>query len=98
MRGGYDGIFYEVSSGAAIDDNVVSGADKGIRVSGSDGVVVAGNTLVDNAWQLTVLDDRRPAASDAYSLAQGLRWDTRDLVVEGNVLVGGPPTPPRCCR
>jgi hypothetical protein len=51
-----------------------------------------GNTLVDNTWQLTVLDDRRPAAGDAYSLAQGLRWDTRDLVVERNVLLGGPRT------
>ena len=92
VRGGYDGIFYEVSSGAVIEDNVVSGADKGIRVSGSDHVVVVGNTLVDNTWQLTVLDDRRPASSDAYSLAQGLRWDTRGLVVERNVLLGGPRT------
>jgi parallel beta-helix repeat protein len=92
VRGGYDGIFYEVSSGALIEDNVVSGADKGIRVSGSDHVVVVGNTLVDNTWQLTVLDDRRPAASDAYSLAQGLQWDTRELGVERNVLLGGPRT------
>ena len=92
VRGGYDGIFYEVSSSAVIEDNVVSGADKGIRVSGSDHVVVVGNTLVDNTWQLTVLDDRRPATSDAYSLAQGLQWDTREVVVERNVLLGGPRT------
>jgi mannuronan 5-epimerase len=92
VRGGYDGIFYEVSSGGLIEDNVVSGADKGIRVSGSDRVSVEGNTLVDNTWQLTVLDDRRSPAADRYSSAQGLTWDVSDLVVERNVLLGGPRT------
>lgn len=92
ISGGFDGIFYEVSSRGRITGNYVEKAHKGIRVSGSDAVVVSGNLLVDNQSQLAVYDDRRTAAGDPYAAALGLSWDTRGLQVIDNVLRGGPHT------
>ncbi|MBK7623970.1 MAG: right-handed parallel beta-helix repeat-containing protein [Kineosporiaceae bacterium] len=92
ISGGFDGIFYEVSSRGRIVGNYVEKAHKGIRVSGSDAVIVSGNVLVDNQSQLAVYDDRRSASSDGYAAALGLSWDTRGLQVIDNVLRGGPRT------
>lgn len=89
VRGGYDGIFYEVSSTGLIAHNYVEKADKGIRISGSDAVTVTDNTLVDNTWQFTVYDDKRSSSTDSYSAALGLSWDTTQLVVRDNVVTAG---------
>ena len=92
VTGGYDGIFYEVSSRGKITNNYVERADKGIRISGSDSTAVTGNMLVNNNWQLTVYDDRRSSSTDSYSAALGLTWDTTNLSLVGNTVVGGSST------
>ncbi|MFI7589612.1 right-handed parallel beta-helix repeat-containing protein [Spongisporangium articulatum] len=92
ITGSYDGIFYEVSSKGTITGNYVEKSDKGIRVSGSDHVTISGNKLVNNNWQLTVYDDRRSSSTDSYSSGLGLSWNTTDLVIKDNTIVGGADT------
>jgi poly(beta-D-mannuronate) C5 epimerase len=92
VSGGNNGLYYEVSSGAKIENNYVENVTNGIRVSGSDHVTVTGNTLRNNKWQFTVYDDPRSPSTDAYSAGLGLTWNTTNLVLSSNTIKAGSAT------
>lgn len=80
------GIFFEVSSRAAIVSNVLVGNDRGVKVSGSDRVNIWNNTIADSYVGITLLDDRRSASTDNWSRENGLSWDTSRVNIRNNVL------------
>ena len=79
-----NGIYWEVSSGAVISDNDISGNGRGIKVSGSDRVTITNNRFGPNKIQIGVYDDARSPSTDTYSRELGLTWDTADVVITGN--------------
>lgn len=81
-----NGIYWEVSSGAVISDNDISGNVRGIKVSGSDRVTITENRFGPNRTQIGVYDDSRSSSTDAYSKELGLTWDTTDVVITANTI------------
>jgi poly(beta-D-mannuronate) C5 epimerase len=88
MSNANNGLFYEVSSRATISGNTVIRNGRGLKISGSDGVRVEGNTFLNNTTQVGIYDDGRDPASDAYSAGLGLTWNTTGTVLNDNRLDG----------
>lgn len=78
------GIFYEVSSGAAIKGNTFTGNKYGIHISGSDHVSIESNTFNPNWLQITLHDDSRPASFDAHAAGLQLSWNTTNTAIKNN--------------
>ncbi|UYZ63732.1 malectin domain-containing carbohydrate-binding protein [Hymenobacter weizhouensis] len=90
------GLFYEVSRGGLFAGNVVYGNGAGIKISGSSGVGIFNNTLVENSVNLDISDYNRlnndpevPQAVRDAEIARGILYETYEVTVRNNVLANG---------
>ncbi len=101
------GILVEVSAQALVNGNVTNENGRGIYIVESNDVRVLGNTAGFNERNILVLDSYRegngcvdreagaihvPPIDDRFGCQWPLvRWDIQNLLVEGNIIVGGRP-------
>jgi parallel beta-helix repeat protein len=86
------GVFFEISSGGVIAGNFInhnardanSTTAAGVKVAGSEDVVIFGNVFAGNVRQLGVYDDPRSPEGHLYSRYLGLTWDTARVTVAAN--------------
>lgn len=87
-----NGIFYEVSDTGTITNNYVAGSKIGLKLAGADNTTATDNHFVNNKIQVGAYDDSRLSSSDSYSGNLRLTWNTKNLVLNNNILQGGSST------